>query len=95
MRLPVSFLHSFADFKCFANCSLKRQLNISGMMLSFGSSQDEEIIGNYTSIGTMRHWPIASKMCWVTEDDDDTLSSNFAAARENLVIHMIQGDSMK
>lgn len=55
MHWPVFFLHSFADFKCFANCSLKRQLNISGMMLSFGSSQDEEIIGNYTSIVTMRH----------------------------------------
>lgn len=92
MRWPVSFLHSFADFKCFTNCSLKRQLNISGMMLSFGSSQDEEIIGNYTSIVTMRHRPIASEMCWVTDDDDDKLSSNFAAVRENLVIHMIQGD---
>lgn len=29
-------------------------------------------------------------MYWVTEDDEDKLSSNFAAVRRNLVIHIIQ-----
>lgn len=94
MCWPVSSLHSFADVKCFTNCSLERQLNISGM-ISFGISRMRKESGIILSIVTTRHQPIASEMCWATEDDEEQLSSHLAAVRENLVIHVIQGDYIK